>query len=61
VLGHERAHVAADYRDLLAINGRFASAFETVAFAVLDPRPDAPAFEAFWRYFGEGSRGIGPT
>ncbi|MDZ7749054.1 MAG: hypothetical protein U5K43_09630 [Halofilum sp. (in: g-proteobacteria)] len=53
--------MAADFRDLLAQNGRFAGAFETVVFAVLDPRPGVPASEAFRRRFGEVSPEAGST
>jgi uncharacterized protein (TIGR02452 family) len=57
VSGHEPGQVAADLRDLLTANGRFAGAFETVVFAVPERRADAPAFEAFRRCFGDASPG----
>ncbi|MDZ7829364.1 MAG: TIGR02452 family protein [Halofilum sp. (in: g-proteobacteria)] len=61
VFGQEPAHVAADFRDLLTGEGRFAGAFDTVVFAVLDPTPGAPAFEAFRRSFGVVSQEAGST
>lgn len=53
VFGQSPDHVAADFRELLAGDGRFAGAFQTVVFAVLDYRRGAASFEAFRRCFGD--------
>lgn len=55
VFGHDPERVGGDFRELLLGDTRFRGAFETVVFAVLDPRRHAPAFEAFRRCFGHAS------
>jgi uncharacterized protein (TIGR02452 family) len=53
VFGLAPEQIAADFRDLLTSEARFVGAFNTAVFAVLDPRPDAPPFEAFRRCYGD--------
>ncbi len=61
VFGHDPEQIVADFRDLLVENAGYAGAFDTVVFAVLDPRAGAPAFDAFRRCFADRQRVIGPT
>ncbi|MGW7279889.1 TIGR02452 family protein [Streptomyces sp. NPDC054844] len=55
VFRNDPAQVAGAFRGLLGPGGRFAAAFERVAFGILDRTPGGTVREAFARAFPEGA------
>lgn len=55
VFRNDPAQVAGAFRTLLGPGGRFAGAFERVAFGILDRTPGATVRAAFERAFPEGA------